>query len=35
VGLFLAAAAVMAVIGFSTLDVQQAQIVEQAMSAAG
>ena len=35
VGLFLAAAAVMAVVGFSTLDVQQAQIVEQAMSAAG
>ena len=35
VGLFLAAAAVMAVIGFSTLDVEQARIVEQAMSAAG
>ena len=35
VGLFLAAAAVLAVIGFSTLDVQQARIVEQAMSAAG
>jgi succinate dehydrogenase / fumarate reductase cytochrome b subunit len=35
VGLFLAAAAVLAVIGFGTLDVEQAKIVEQAMLAAG
>jgi succinate dehydrogenase / fumarate reductase cytochrome b subunit len=35
VGLFLAVAAVLAVVGFSTLDVEQARIVEQALLAGG